>query len=192
MVSVNKTLGGGLPGSQPKGGLIGGGGGPRGGSGMIGSNQRGKNRMILRFAFGNNAYRLTNNIQQYPLRNLQINADGSQSTFSPMTTPFRIAMNAGDIYGTINKPANKLLLPPPSNQITCSKCLVNGWKLAAGSVHTIVDGSAYVGNPKFVYSGEDYIRYRKLKAINKNYNDLSFGGNDSNAQQQILRFIRHG
>ena len=45
-------LGGGLPGGQPKGGLLGGGGGTSGGSGMVGGSERGRDRKLLRKAFG--------------------------------------------------------------------------------------------------------------------------------------------
>ena len=45
--------GSGIHGLQPKGGLLGGGGGSTGGSGMIGSSARGRNRSVLRKAFGN-------------------------------------------------------------------------------------------------------------------------------------------
>ena len=44
--------GSGIHGLQPKGGLLGGGGGSTGGSGMIGSSARGRNRSVLRKAFG--------------------------------------------------------------------------------------------------------------------------------------------
>ena len=191
MLSLNVSLGGGLPGSQPKGGLLGGGGGPTGGSGMVGSNARGKNREILRLAFGNDAYRFKNGSQLYPLRKIELNSSGVPSTFLPRTTPFRIATNSGDILGTVNKPANTEILPAPANQITSvRRNSLNGWKFLAGSARTVAGGGAYVGNPKYVYDGEDYVRYKKLSAINKNYNDLSFGGNDSNAQQQPIRFVR--
>ena len=45
-------LGGGIPGGQPKGGLLGGGGGSSGGSGMQGGGPRGIDRTVLRQAFG--------------------------------------------------------------------------------------------------------------------------------------------
>ena len=45
-------LGFGLPGGQPPGGLIGGGGGTYGGTGMEGGSTRGRSRRVLRRAFG--------------------------------------------------------------------------------------------------------------------------------------------
>ena len=191
MPSVGISLGGGLPGTQPPGGLLGGGAGSTGGSGMVGSNNRAMNREVLRSGFGNAAYRLTNDRQVYPLRNLLFTS-GVQSTYNQIrTTPFRVAMNAGDINGTVNKPAGLENLPPPSNQVTTiRRASLAGWKLAAGAAQQTGGGSAYVGNPKYVYDGTDYVRYKKLRAINRTYNDSSFGGNDSNAQQQAFRFVR--
>ncbi len=45
-------------------------------------------------------------------------------------------------------------------------------------------------NGRFVYDSSDYVTYLKQKAVNKNYNDLSYGGNDNNASQSALRAIR--
>ena len=45
-------------------------------------------------------------------------------------------------------------------------------------------------NPKYVYDGSDYIEFRKKQAMNRNYNDRSFGGNDSNASQSAMRAIK--
>ena len=33
----------------------------------------------------------------------------------------------------------------------------------------------YSGNPRYVYDGSDYARYKKLAAINKNFNDTTYG-----------------
>ncbi len=45
-------------------------------------------------------------------------------------------------------------------------------------------------NGKFVYDGSDYINFKKKQAINRNYNDRSFGGNDSSGAQSAIRAIR--
>ena len=45
-------------------------------------------------------------------------------------------------------------------------------------------------NVKFVYDSSDYVTYLKQKAINKNYNDLTYGGDQSNASQSAIRHIR--
>jgi hypothetical protein len=41
-----------------------------------------------------------------------------------------------------------------------------------------------------VYDGSDYIDFKKKQAINRNYNDRSFGANESNAAQSNIRAIR--
>jgi hypothetical protein len=45
-------------------------------------------------------------------------------------------------------------------------------------------------NGKFVYDGSDYINFKKKQAINRNYNDRSFGGNDYSAAQSAIRAVR--
>jgi hypothetical protein len=45
-------------------------------------------------------------------------------------------------------------------------------------------------NVKFVYDGSDYTKFKKNQAINRNYNDRSFGGNDYNTSQSAIRHIR--
>jgi hypothetical protein len=45
-------------------------------------------------------------------------------------------------------------------------------------------------NVKYVYDSSDYVTYLKQKAVNKNYNDYTFGGDQSNASQSAQRAIR--
>ena len=44
-----------------------------------------------------------------------------------------------------------------------------------------------MGNPKYVNDSSDYIRFKKLAAKNRNYNDVSFGGDESSATQSRRR-----
>ena len=157
-------LGFGLPGGQPRGGLIGGGGGTYGGSGMEGGSVRGQTRQVLRRAFGRFKPRKTE---------------------ERIITPFRQAYNAGDVAGTVDQKT----LERASNQ-------VNGIAPASslrkyGRTRGASSGgkSLFTGNPKYVYDSSDYMRYRKLLAKNKNYNDVSFGGDQSNASQVAI--MRH-
>lgn len=166
-------LGKGIPGAQPPGGLIGGGGGSKGGSGMVGSSARGADRFILREAFGNH---------------LLLQTDTTSPLTFPFsrTTPFRRAYNAGDAFGTVNDSPNPLL--PGSNQVNGRG--VSMLNIKSGGPHN--DGNAlFSGNPKFVYDGADYVRYKKLKAINQSYNDSSFGGNNNNGAYVALNHVRH-
>lgn len=45
-------------------------------------------------------------------------------------------------------------------------------------------------NGKYVYDGSDYINFKKNQAINRNYNDRSFGGNDYSGAQSAIRAVR--
>lgn len=165
------VLGGGIPGAQPPSGLIGGGGGSKGGSGMVGSSARGVERFIMREALGNNRILAS---QSAPL----INSNAK-------TTPFRRAYNAGDVAGTFNDAPSPSL--PGSNQVNGRA--VSMLNIKTGGAHN--DGAAlFSGNPKFVYDGTDYTRYKKLKAINKTYNDSSFGG-ANNGSYVALKHVRH-
>ena len=155
-------LGGGIPGAQPPSGLIGGGGGSKGGSGMVGSSDRGADRFVLREALGNS--RILPSVIA-PLINSQAK-----------TTPFRRAYNAGDVAGTYNDAPSPQL--PGSNQVNGRA--VSMLNIKSGGAHN--DGAAlYSGNPKFVYDGADYVRYKKLKAINKT----------NNGSYVALKSVRH-
>lgn len=167
------SLGGGAPGVALK--LLGGGGGPTGGTGMDGGSSRAVSRFTLRQAFK------TNNL-----------APGSGRLVRAICGPFRAATMAGDKLGRVNQTDGG------ANQVTNVRRAANaGWKGLAGGVSnkdsgTTVNISGLVfitgtgagqtpiqsGNPRYVYDGSDVTRYKKLAAINSNYNDRSFGGPD--------------
>ena len=59
-----------------------------------------------------------------------------------------------------------------------------GWKSRIGSIISNCDSTGVEGascNPKFVPDSSDYISYKKRRAMNVNYNDNNFGGDESNA-----------
>lgn len=60
----------------------------------------------------------------------------------------------------------------------------------AGDVKTSDGESTFAGNPKYVYDSSDYMKYRKLRAVNKNYYDYSFGGDKHNSTQSALNIAR--
>jgi len=100
-------------------------------------------------------------------------------------TPFRQAYNAGDVAGTVDQRT----LEPASNQVN-GIAPVNSLRKYERSRGAASGGkSLFTGNPRYVYDSSDYIRYRKLLAKNKNYNDVSFGGDQSNASQTAI--MRH-
>jgi hypothetical protein len=112
-------------------------------------------------------------------------------------TPFRAINNAGDLLsrqeyscgGTCQTPQSRpnvkgLKTRFGSISLSCTPSVL----YSTTQVNSSVPASAC--NVKFVYDGSDYTKYLKMKAVNKNYNDLSFGGNDSNAAQSAIRAIR--
>ena len=114
-----------------------------------------------------------------------------------ITTPFRAVNNAGDLLSRENFSCGG------SCQSFQSRPGLRGLRQRFGSIQsTCVPSAAYNSlqlinnvpaaacNVKYVYDSSDYITYLKQRAINKNYNDLSFGGDDSNTSQSAQRAIR--
>ena len=58
----------------------------------------------------------------------------------------------------------------------------------SGGVNT--GNATYSGNPKYVYDSSDVIRYKKLKAQGRTYNDKSFGGSIPQTQFTALARVR--
>jgi hypothetical protein len=114
-----------------------------------------------------------------------------------ITTPFRAVNNAGDLLSRENFSCGG------SCQTPQSRPGLNGLKSHFGSVSVSCTPSASYNslqqiknipaaacNVKYVYDSSDYITYLKQKAVNKNYNDFSNGGDQSNASQSAQRAIR--
>ena len=115
----------------------------------------------------------------------------------PIITPFRAVNNAGDLLSRLNYSCGGTC------QSFQSRPGLKGLKNHFGSVQTSCTPSAAYNslqlinnipasacNVKFVYDSSDYVTYLKQKAINKNYNDLTYGGDQSNASQSAIRHIR--
>jgi len=170
--STISNLGGGIPGSQPK--LLGGGANSTSDSGMVGGGERSLSRAYLRKAFGNSY--LSANI---PSPNYFVIKNRSK------TTPFRAIMSAGDVNGTLNQAGAPQL--PKINQLQAPR--VQGTQNIVGGPRN--DGkSYYTGNPKYVYDSSIYTRYKQLKAVNKTYDDKSFGGANNGAYTFLLAVRR--
>jgi hypothetical protein len=86
-------------------------------------------------------------------------------------TPFRIAMNAGDLYSRQSEPGG-------SNQVKGSAGRPNSLILSSGGPQS---GNGASGNQHYVYDSSVYTKYKNLAAKNHNYNDTSFGGDQNNA-----------
>ena len=180
------SLGGGAPGIALR--LLGGGSNTRSGTGMNGGSERAMDRVQLREAFK------TNNLQQ----------DLSKPVVRAICGPFRAAFMAGDKLGRNGQSAGG------ANQVTTvNGARVHGWKSHAGSVSAANAGQTVTvggltfttgmapgqsqiqsGNPHYVYDSSDFIKFKKLSAVNKNYNDRSFGGAGKSNQFIALNRVR--
>jgi hypothetical protein len=114
-----------------------------------------------------------------------------------ITTPFRAVNNAGDLLSRLNYSCGG------SCQTFQSRPGLHGLRQNFGAVQkTCIPSAIYSSlqlndripsatcNVKYVYDSSDYTTYLKQKAIVKNYNDLSYGGNNSNASQSAMRAIK--
>ena len=178
---MTSILGNGIAGLQSPGGLLGGGAGLTGGSGMEGGSARSRTRKELRKAFGNNRI-----LKNYYSPTYAVSGGGTISGIKTLRkiTPFRAAMNAGDIAGTTNSFPSPTL--PGSNQVKPQSILNLTW----GGVHNTGE-ALYSGNQKYVYDSSNYIRFKRLQAENRNYNDKSFGGDEHHASKVPLSSVRH-
>ena len=166
---MNSILGGGLAGGQ-----IGGGSTSKSVSGMIGGNIRSIDRFVLTKSFGNSWLSSDIRSPQFAVANK-----------SSKTTPFRVAMSAGDINGTLNESSSPNL--PGYNQVIAQRS--NGTQNNVGGIKN--NGNAYyTGNPKYVYDGADYTRFKRLSAVNKTYDDKSFGGANNGAYTYLMAVRR--
>lgn len=114
-----------------------------------------------------------------------------------ITTPFRAVNNAGDLLSRLNYSCGG------SCQTFQSRPGLKGLRNHFGAVQdTCIPSATYSSlqllnnipasacNVKYVYDSSDYVTYLKQKAVNKNYNDLTYGGDQSNSTQSAIRAIR--
>ena len=112
-------------------------------------------------------------------------------------TPFRAINNAGDTLSRSNYSCGGTC------QSFQSRPGMHGLKSHFGAIQATCIPDAYYSakqlnpkvpasacNVKYVYDGSDYTTYLKQQAVNKNYNDRSFGGNDYSGAQSAIRAIR--
>lgn len=115
----------------------------------------------------------------------------------PITTPFRAVNNAGDLLSRIDYSCGG------SCQTFQSRPNMRGLRQRFGAISdTCVPSATYNSlqllnnvpaaacNVKYVYDSSDYITYLKQRAVNKNYNDLTYGGDQSKSSQSAIRAIR--
>ena len=132
-------------------------------------------------------------------------------------TPFRALMNAGDPNGSYNayvlgncstttngncKPRGwgislyDNMYVNAINQVssTARSSNASAVRLAGavpqGNIDNRETHSLWSGNNKWVYDGSDYVRFKKLQAKNRNFNDVSWGGDRHSASQTALSRVR--
>ena len=109
-------------------------------------------------------------------------------------TPFRAVNNAGDLLSRESYSCGG------SCQTPQSRPGLNGLRQRFGStshdcrpsviwsaIQLDVKVPSSTCNGRYVYDGSSYTRFKKDQAINRNYNDRSFGGNDYNGAQSVMR-----
>jgi hypothetical protein len=149
--------------------LLGGGSSKNGSGGPDGSSEREMSRVTLREAWNGAA------------------ATGTVKNLPVAATPFRAINNAGDLLNRKNYTSGG------PTQISSVRGGLNGWKKMAGAVQPHPDKTGVPSstcNVKYVYDGSDYTTFKKLQAINRNYNNASNGGNLNSGSQSAFRAIR--
>jgi hypothetical protein len=123
-------------------------------------------------------------------------ASGS-ATPHRMVTPFRAVLNAGDV---LCREAYSCGGTCPNQQ---QRSGLHGLQGRMGGVSASCRpatlGNALQLNPsvpasncngRYVYDSSDYIGFKRQQALNRNYQDRSYGGDDSFAGQTVLRHVR--
>ena len=101
--------------------------------------------------------------------------------------PFKTAFNAGDVVTNKIEP-NNIKYGKLPNQVggnNLSRVQVRGDGTSGQNGNAM-----YSGNPKYVHAGSDYIRFKKLQALNKSYNDKSYGGASNSQSQHAINRVR--
>jgi hypothetical protein len=111
-------------------------------------------------------------------------AVGKVNGYSRITTPFRAINNSGDFLSRTHYICGG---PNPTNADR------PGRKVSIGSIISACDGTGVPAsscNVRFVADSSDYIKFKKYQAINRNYNDLTNGGDQSHAACVLLMHVR--
>jgi hypothetical protein len=111
-------------------------------------------------------------------------------------TPFRAINNAGDILSRQNYTCG-------GGSCQQENRTLKGLKNRFGNIKNTCIPSVYYSssqlnnnipsstcNVKYVYDGSDYTKYLRQRSINKNYNNLSNGGDNNYGSQVTLKAIR--
>ena len=113
----------------------------------------------------------------------------NRKNLTRVCTPFRAVTNSGDLL------AREWIYYScgGSCQTFQSRPNLKGLRGRFGAIQSGCDDSgvpAATCNTKFVYDSSDYVTYLKQKAVGKNYNAVTNGGNYGNGAQSAIRSIR--
>jgi len=108
-----------------------------------------------------------------------------QNGYNRLVTPFRAANNSGDYLGRVNYSCGG---PNPQSADK------PGYGRLIGSVPSQCDATGITAstcNPRFVADSSDYVRFKKLRAVNSTYNDKGYGGYNNGSYVPLMH-VRHG
>jgi hypothetical protein len=108
----------------------------------------------------------------------------AKNGYTPSVGPYRAVNNLGDFLGRVNYSCGG---PNPQNASR------PGYGRLIRSVPQQCDVtgvSATTCNPKFVSDSSDYVKFKKLRAMNRNYNDLTNAGDAHNGSFVALMAVR--
>jgi hypothetical protein len=111
-------------------------------------------------------------------------ANGTYNNKGRITTPFRAINNSGDFLSRTQYACGG---PNPTNVDRYKR------KNNIGSMFNNCDGTGVPAsscNVKFVADSSDYTKFKKQSAMNRNYNDASNGGDQSNASYVPTMAVR--
>lgn len=103
---------------------------------------------------------------------------------APVVGQFRAVNNLGDFLGRVNYSCGG---PNPQN---ASK---PGYSRLIRTVPQQCDTTGIpptTCNPKFVADSSDYVRFKKLRAVNRTYNDLGYGGHNNGSYVHLMAVRR--
>ena len=111
-------------------------------------------------------------------------ATGIVNDLSRVTTPFRAVNNLGDFLSRTQYSCGG---PNPTNASR------PGYKSRIGTMWSNCDGTGVPAsscNVKFVSDSSDFTTFKKQQAVNRNYNDLGFGGYNNGSYVNLMAVRR--
>ena len=155
----------------------------------LGGNPKGKQPMLFGFMEGGNERSTNRKYLTRAFGNMKNDGLGSSPALYPKNIlgPFRTAYNAGDVITNNIEPTN-IIYGREANQVGGNN--LSRLQLRGDGISGQNGKAMYSGNPRFVYDGSDYIRFKKLQALNRNFNDKSYGGANNSQSQHAINRVR--